>query len=79
MREADWQFIADEAERETCAHWWSGHHVTVDGRLHTWTRRCTHPAKFKSGYRQMCGYHTPGVGRKGARRVRREAASSPRS
>lgn len=69
----EWRYIANESERETCGHWWSGQHVVVDGRLHTWAVRCSHEGKFRRGYMVRCGYHTPGVGRKGRRRVAEEA------
>jgi hypothetical protein len=70
--ESGWQFVPDDGLRRNCGHWWSGQYIAADGHLHTWAKRCTHEGKFRRGFMWRCGYHTPGVGRKGPRRVKME-------
>jgi hypothetical protein len=67
VKQEEWRRITEEDG--ACDHWWSGHFINTHGELHTWANKCTHPAKFRSGYQRRCGYHTPGYGRKGPGRV----------
>jgi hypothetical protein len=66
---ADWQFIPHVMERDQCDHVWVMEFTGIDGNHHRVERRCERDGKFRHGDTLLCGYHTPGYGRKGSRRV----------
>lgn len=68
--EADeWVFVEDEMMRDQCDPVWHFDFVAMDGKRHIADRRCTREGKFRKRDVYRCGYHTPGVGRKGNKRV----------
>lgn len=70
MLEVDWRFIADVDLRDQCDHVWvMEFNAYDDGRFVRAERRCEREGKYQNGDHVRCGFHTPGVGRKGTRRV----------
>lgn len=72
----EWQYIEDEDLRDQCDHIWRFHFTDIENReVHT-ERRCEREGKYRNGDTIYCGYHTPGVGRKGPRRVPRQLSAT---
>lgn len=70
---SEWEFIADPDLRDQCDHVWTADFIGYDTGLPVHAEwRCKHEGKYRKGDQVRCGYHTPGVGRKGLRRVPRD-------
>lgn len=70
-----WKFIDNPAAREQCGHVWVMEFTGIDGQFVRSERRCERDGKYHNGDLVRCGYHTPGVGRKGSRRVPKDSNS----
>lgn len=69
----DWKFLPNPVYRDQCDHVWVTEFTGIDDEFHHNERRCERFAKFQNGDTLLCGYHTPGYGRKGPRAVPRDA------
>ena len=70
MAEFEWRFISDPAMRDQCDHVWVYEFKAWPDNRHVRSeRRCEREGKYRNGDQTRCGLHTPGVGRKGKRRV----------
>lgn len=70
----DWQFVADAGERQRCGHVWTMDYLayeTLEPVHAEWP--CKRDGKYRNGNQWRCGLHTPGVGRKGPRRVPKDS------
>lgn len=66
---SDWMFIRKPIRRDQCDHVWVSEFIGIDKQHHRVERRCERDGKFQHGDTFLCGYHTPGYGRKGTKRV----------
>lgn len=69
MARWNWKFIEKPEWREQCTHVWVVEFTGFDGQFVHSESRCPRDGKYRNGDEVRCGYHTPGVGRKGDRRV----------
>lgn len=69
---AGFRFLRDPRYRDQCDHVWVMEFTDTEGNYRRVERRCERTGKFQRGDVVLCGYHTPGYGRKGSRRVPRD-------
>jgi hypothetical protein len=74
----DWVFLPDPRYRDQCDHVWVREFIGIDQEFHHVEIRCERFAKYQHGDILLCGYHTPGYGRKGSRSVPRDSKHGSR-
>lgn len=68
----DWKFLPNPIYRDQCDHVWVMEFTDIRNEHRIIERRCERFAKFQNGDILLCGYHTPGYGRKGRAKVPRD-------